>query len=386
MFSQMKFYALPVILAGYLHLVIGETGPFTSRIYLEKAEAQGKTDMLNIDTTQSPIRELHQNKETNLQPEKVIDNLAKILSDLTSKLDMQEKHILSLQESVEELARSNSKNENSLKDLNAEVSELKRAVATKDDIIRSMDINFTRQAEETEKLKTEFSELQNKLNGLQSYISKDESGREGMQFQEYENRSIQPNTSTTDSNGSNLNTSTGTEQEDRQNLSEDILLNRTIGDYMRTRAHIYHNNVGRWTRGVSQVAFHAVVLTPEVHHLGRGQTVVFETVRLNLNGGYNRFTGIFTASKPGLYLFSLSVLSHIDPKSKFNVCIVKNGVRLVTVYGHGDSPGKRSQGSVTVVMQLNKGDHVWAKNVNVHDASIGGWGYTSFTGVLLSAI
>ncbi|XP_053386920.1 uncharacterized protein LOC123542592 [Mercenaria mercenaria] len=339
--------------------------------------------MLNIDTTQSPLRELHQNKETNLQPEKVIDNLAKILNDLTSKLDMQGKHILSLQESVEELARSNSENENSLKDLNAEVSELKRAVATKDDIIRSMDINFTRQVEETEKLKTEFSELQNKLNGLQSYISKDESGPEEMKFQDYEYRSDQSNKNTIDSNGSNLNTSTGRKQEDRQNLSEEILLNGTID--MQTRTYIYRNNAERWTRSVSQVAFHAVVLTP-VDHLGRGQTVVFDTVRLNLSGGYNRFTGIFTASKPGLYLFSLSVLSYTDPKPKFNVFIVKNGGSLAKVYGHGGSSGKRSQGSVTVVMQLNKGDHVWARNVNVHDASIGGWGYTSFTGVLLSAI
>ncbi|XP_045185145.2 uncharacterized protein LOC123543138 [Mercenaria mercenaria] len=297
---------------------------------------------------------------------------------------MQEKHILSLQESVEELARSNSENENSLKNLNAEVSELKRAVATKDDIIRSMDINFTRQVEETEKLKTEFSKLQNKLNGLQSYISKDESGPEGMKFQDYEYRSDQSNKNTIDSNGSNLNTSTGRKQEDRQNLSEDILLNGTID--MQTSAHIYRNNVERWARSVSHVAFQVVVLAPGIDHLGRGQSVVFDTVRLNLNGGYNRFTGIFTASKPGLYLFSLSVLSYFDPKPKCHVSIVKNGVALATVYGLGGSPGKRSQGSVTVVMQLNKGDHAWARNDYVHDASIGGWGLTSFTGVLLSAV
>lgn len=130
------------------------------------------------------------------------------------------------------------------------------------------------------------------------------------------------------------------------------------------------------------MAFHAVSTKGETPHLGIKQNIVFVTQLLNLGGGYHNQHGLFIAPKPGLYIFSTSVLSYIDAHAEFNAAIVKNGFILATAYGHGDS-GRHDQGSVTVVTQLNVGDEVSVKNINNADDSIWGSTYTTFMGILV---
>ncbi|XP_045181482.2 cerebellin-4-like [Mercenaria mercenaria] len=130
------------------------------------------------------------------------------------------------------------------------------------------------------------------------------------------------------------------------------------------------------------VAFHAVVdANGEVRHHGINQNLVFETVLLNINGGYHSQHGLFIAPTAGLYIFSTSVLD-AGSKPLIHADMVKNGAVLARAYGHGNS-GFPEQGSVTVVTQLKAGDEVWVRISCCADGSITGLRYTSFTGALL---
>ncbi|XP_060588097.1 multimerin-2-like [Ruditapes philippinarum] len=130
------------------------------------------------------------------------------------------------------------------------------------------------------------------------------------------------------------------------------------------------------------VAFHAVVGAGSVvPHSGINQTVVFETVLLNINNGYHSHLGLFVAPTAGLYIFSTSVLDG-DSKPLIHADLVKNGNALARAYGHGNG-GYPEQGSVTVVTQLNAGDEVWVRLSCCQGSPVTGNRYTSFTGALL---
>lgn len=132
----------------------------------------------------------------------------------------------------------------------------------------------------------------------------------------------------------------------------------------------------------NRVAFHVVNDLYEIMHLSINQPVPFETGLLNLGGQYHSSTSIFIAEQPGVYIFSVTILSFYDPHPEFHAAIVKNGGVLTRIYGHGDN-GRHDQGSATVVVQLNARDEVWVRMQEVSDTSLFGERYTTFTGALL---
>lgn len=71
------------------------------------------------------------------------------------------------------------------------------------------------------------------------------------------------------------------------------------------------------------VAFHAVLTGHEHPDLGSNQVVIFDSVKLNIGDGYHPNHGLFIAPMDGVYVFSASVLSFVDPKPEFGASIAK---------------------------------------------------------------
>ncbi|CAC5411204.1 unnamed protein product [Mytilus coruscus] len=87
--------------------------------------------------------------------------------------------------------------------------------------------------------------------------------------------------------------------------------------------------------------------------LSKDNTIKFDSVILNKGGGYSPKTGIFTATKTGLYLISATVMSYFG--NVLSVYISKNGVNLMNLYGpkiHGGTE------TANPVLNLEKGDKV----------------------------
>ncbi|XP_053387741.1 uncharacterized protein LOC128551190 [Mercenaria mercenaria] len=127
------------------------------------------------------------------------------------------------------------------------------------------------------------------------------------------------------------------------------------------------------------VAFHATVdVHNHVTHLTQGQTVVFDSVHLNVGGGYHSSAGIFIAPSAGIYIFSLSVMLNTASSHWIDLDLIKNGAVLSGAYAF-----EYAQGSVSIVTQLKIGDEVLVK---VHASDIGilyGDKLTSFMGALI---
>ena len=129
------------------------------------------------------------------------------------------------------------------------------------------------------------------------------------------------------------------------------------------------------------VAFLAAIVNQgKVEHLGVNQNIIFDTVLTNVGGSFNVNHGIFTVPHSGIYLISATVLSWVD--TEVHACIMVNGKRTVSIFGHG-SAGRHEQGTQVAVLQLAVGDTVTVENIDTPDTPVYGNRYTSFTGVLL---
>jgi hypothetical protein len=111
-------------------------------------------------------------------------------------------------------------------------------------------------------------------------------------------------------------------------------------------------------------------------YLGDGQTVKYDNVITNYGGGYNRWTGHFTAPRKGLYQFTFSIMC--PPGKHTSLVMVKNGKGVVVVYsdGHGYDTDTEA-----VAVVLRRGDSVWMKQ---HGGRYLHPWHTLFTGVLIS--
>ncbi|VDI59292.1 Hypothetical predicted protein [Mytilus galloprovincialis] len=87
--------------------------------------------------------------------------------------------------------------------------------------------------------------------------------------------------------------------------------------------------------------------------LSRGNTIKYDNVILNQGRGYSPKTGIFTATKSGLYLISATVMS--NGGVALGAYISKNGANLMNLYGPGIHGGTQT---VSPVLNLEKGDKV----------------------------
>ncbi|XP_060606622.1 uncharacterized protein LOC132758931 [Ruditapes philippinarum] len=153
----------------------------------------------------------------------------------------------------------------------------------------------------------------------------------------------------------------------------DILSNISDNaDVLRSSRQSIHPNV----------AFQAILSATTIPNIGLHQKIVYDSVHLNLGGGYHHLSGIFIAPVSGIYLFCTSILA--EHYADIDVGIVKNGIQLAGAYAVSAGQSSYDQGSASVAVQLNVGDEVWVGNLWPANTQIHGRGmHTSFSGALI---
>lgn len=97
---------------------------------------------------------------------------------------------------------------------------------------------------------------------------------------------------------------------------------------------------------------------------------------------FSFFSGIFTAMVKGMYFFRFSMFNNLTPVANSVVSLMKNGVRLTSVWDTSGTDAN-DMGSNAVVIPLEVGDNVYVElqaNRVVYDD---GMNYNTFSGFLL---
>ncbi|XP_028267700.1 complement C1q-like protein 2 [Parambassis ranga] len=139
------------------------------------------------------------------------------------------------------------------------------------------------------------------------------------------------------------------------------------------------------TGGAARVAFSAALRNSGSGDIGPftiATPLQYKKVFSNTGNSYNPSTGIFTAMIKGMYFFRFSMFNNLSPTPNSVVSLMKNGVRLTSVW---DTSGTDSNdmGSNAVVIPLEVGDTVYVElqpNRVVYDDSMN---YNTFSGFLL---
>ncbi|XP_059204613.1 complement C1q-like protein 2 [Centropristis striata] len=111
----------------------------------------------------------------------------------------------------------------------------------------------------------------------------------------------------------------------------------------------------------------------------------YKRVFSNTGNCYNPSTGIFTAVVKGMYFFRFSMFNNLTPTPSSVTSLMKNGVRLTSVWDTSGSDAN-DMGSNAAVIPLEVGDNVYvelAANRLVYDDSMN---YNTFGGFLLFAM
>lgn len=127
-----------------------------------------------------------------------------------------------------------------------------------------------------------------------------------------------------------------------------------------------------------KVAFSAPMGTADSYYT-KDETINEFIVVYNYGGGYNQYSGVFTAPKSGTYLFSVTIASENN-----ELVIVYIRARGIVAYAvAGDE--SNATGSATCVVYLSYGEtaHVQTSSLNEDDRIRIRSGYGIFTGVLI---
>jgi len=107
--------------------------------------------------------------------------------------------------------------------------------------------------------------------------------------------------------------------------------------------------------------------------------IVFDTVKNNIDNGYNATSGILTVTTDGVYVFSTTILT--CPGCLAAVGFYKNDDYISGLYVNG-APDKLPSTAETTVLELTRGDQMRVKIADAKDEVVGN-NYTTFAGFLL---
>ncbi|XP_052099185.1 complement C1q-like protein 3 isoform X3 [Mytilus californianus] len=107
--------------------------------------------------------------------------------------------------------------------------------------------------------------------------------------------------------------------------------------------------------------------------------VKFDDAKINIGGGYDSRTGIFTAPRNGIYIFSCTIMATGNNDVQFQ--LNKND-QLYT----GGYAAKSNYGAQTVnsLVELKTGDKVYVKHRTGKAENVHGYHFSTFSGYLLS--
>ena len=130
--------------------------------------------------------------------------------------------------------------------------------------------------------------------------------------------------------------------------------------------------------GRLQPAFFAALVKNPYTLTGVNAVVKFEVVRVNRGQGYNPSTGVFTAPRKGLYHVSSLILGENGHAVHYQ--LNKNDARYTAGYS---TKRPRESSTISVIVELKKGDRVFIKHNTSGSEKITGDNYSTFCGYFL---
>jgi len=150
----------------------------------------------------------------------------------------------------------------------------------------------------------------------------------------------------------------------------------------QVKSTLTKRNRKRQLENETPIAFLAT-LTDHAEHLGVNQNIKFDNLITNIGDTYNSHGGVFIAPISGIYVFSTSIMSMGGTNSYF--ALLRNGSIITNMFYRGDALTAVDTTSVTVVLELSKGDDISVINKS-SDITVHGHHYSIFTGFLLQEI
>ncbi|XP_067831527.1 complement C1q subcomponent subunit C-like [Heptranchias perlo] len=150
-------------------------------------------------------------------------------------------------------------------------------------------------------------------------------------------------------------------------------------DALKQKVNHLEEQVAKLIKHKSTVIFHAKVSNGK--HPQNQNPVIYDVIVVNQRSAYNASSGTFTATVPGFYYFTYSLLGQQHARNTA-AHLVKNGEDIS--YLHSILANNEAQtSSMTVILSLTKGDRVWVRVEGGITWSANG--SMNFQGVLLEA-
>ena len=117
--------------------------------------------------------------------------------------------------------------------------------------------------------------------------------------------------------------------------------------------------------------------------VAKDETLVLDKVLTNVGGGYDPATGVFSAPLTATYLFTATSRADWDfeciksSRKRAGFKVLLEGQEIGSAFSMGPTSC-----TTHAVVRLGAGHRVWLKS-NFDTSSFRGYGYTSFSGVLI---
>ena len=159
--------------------------------------------------------------------------------------------------------------------------------------------------------------------------------------------------------------------------------------YHKSRNLLKPHFISVHKRAVSEpVAFYAYMTSGEPNP-GQHHILEFDHIVTNVGSVYNKFTGIFSVSKTGIYVLTVTMSG--SPSSQIPVEFVRNNDILgsIQLFSSSVSVDTNPTTSSTIVVSLNQGDSCFVRTSKKYTTSGGIYSNdlsrSSFAGWLISS-